>query len=243
LRAITRLAIVCSIVAVTLSVAAPANAESFTFYSDRAAFLAAVGRSITDDYSGYGVATGAAPGQFSDAAMSAVLGETAYKSTPSNQNLVGDVYRFGDKTNYCPGCNGNFQLSFGNTSLSVGDGVFGVGVNIVLHTSRRSAIGDVIPGDPSLDGTVLVEFTNGEVLAVTVPADVGFFGPEIHFLGVTDQRGIESLTFGIEPLSRLHFWAIDDLTIAAVPEPASILLLGTGLGVITWLVRRRATRA
>jgi len=211
------LAILCSIVAVTLSVAAPANAEPFRFYSDKASFLAAVGTSITDDYSAYGIAAGGTPLQLSDAQMSAVLGETVYESTSSpDLNLVGDVYAYGDKTNYCAGCNGNFRLTFRDTSLSQAGGVFGVAVNILLHTSRHSGIGDVIPGDTSLPGTVLIEFKNGEVLPITIPADVGFFGPQIYFLGVTDNRGIKSLTFGIERSA--HFWVIDDLTIAGRPK-------------------------
>ena len=49
-----------SLVAVALSVAAQANAEPFTFYADRASFLAAVGESITDDYTAYGFAPGMA---------------------------------------------------------------------------------------------------------------------------------------------------------------------------------------
>jgi hypothetical protein len=83
---------------------------------------------------------------------------------------------------------------------------------------RHSSLGDVIPGDTVLPGTVLVEFKNGHVIAVTIPADVGFFGPKIYFLGLTDNRGIKSLTFGIEPLSLRHFWVIDDLTIAGRPK-------------------------
>jgi hypothetical protein len=203
------------IVAVALSVAAQANAEPIKFYPDRASFLAAVGPSFTDDYSAYG-----APGssvQLSDAAMSAVRGETAYEAISFHDlNLVAP---FGDGgPSYCAGCNGNFRLSFDNTSFSVGGGVFGVGVSILFHTSRHSARGDVIPGDTVLPGTVLVEFKNGKVLAVTIPADVGFFGPDSFFLGLTDRRGIKSLTFGFEPLSRRHFWVIDDLIIADRPR-------------------------
>jgi hypothetical protein len=198
-----------------LSLAVQVNAEPFTFYPDRASFLAAVGPSMTDDYSAYG-----APGssvQLSDAEMSAVLGETAYEAISFPDLNV--VAPFGDGgPSYCAGCNGNFRLSFDNTSFSVGGGVFGVGVTILLHTSRHSARGDVIPGDTVLPGTVLVEFKNGKVLAVTIPADVGFFGPDIFFLGLTDNRGIKSLTFGIEPLSQRHFWVIDDLTIAGRPK-------------------------
>jgi hypothetical protein len=211
--------VIVSIVAVALSGAARANAEPFTFYADRASFLAAVGESITDDYTAYGVVPGAAPLQLTDAEMSAVLGETAYESTSiPDLNLVGDVYLYGDGTNYCAGCHGNFRLSFDNTSLSVGRGVFGVGVNILFHTSRHSSLGDDIPSDTVLPGTVLVEFKNGHVMAVTIPADVGFFGPEIYFLGLTDSRGIKSLTFGIEPLAQRHSWVIDDLTIAGRPK-------------------------
>jgi hypothetical protein len=206
-----------SLVAVALSVAAQANAEPFTFYADRASFIAAVGESITDDYTAYGVVPGMAPPQFTDAEMSAVLGETGYEAISfPDLNLVAP---FGDDgPAYCAGCNGNFRLSFDNTSLSVGRGVFGVGVTILFHTSRHSARGDVIPGDTVLPGTVLVEFKNGHVMAVTIPTDVGFFGPEIYFLGLTDNRGIKSLTFGIEPLSLRHFWVIDDLTIAGRPK-------------------------
>jgi hypothetical protein len=185
------------------------------FYADRASFLGAVGPSITDDYSAY-TSTPESPVVLTNAAMSAVLGETSYESLSfQDLNLVGDVYVHGDGTNYCAGCNGNFRLTFDNTSLAVGGGVFGVAVDIVLHTARSAAIGDVIPGDRVADGTVLVEFTDGTVDQVTVPADIGFFGPETFFLGLTDDRGIKSLTVGIEPIPQRHRWVIDNLTIAA----------------------------
>jgi hypothetical protein len=191
-----------------------------TYYTDRASFLGAVGASITDDYSGY-------PPQWvtlTNAEMSAVLGETSYESLSfQDLNIVGDVYIHGDGTNYCAGCNGNFRLTFDNTSLTVGGGVFGIAVDIVLHTSRHSAIGDVIPDDTVADGTVLVEFTDGTVDQVIVPADIGFFGPETFFLGFTDDRGIKSLTIGTEPIPLRHSWVIDNLTIAApVLKPITI---------------------
>jgi hypothetical protein len=197
-----------------LLLAAPA-AASETFYPDRASFLGAVGPSITDDYTGY-TATPSTPVNLTNEEMTAVLGETSYESfSASNLNSVGDVYVYGDGTNYCAGCNGNFRLTFDSTSLTVGSGVFGVGVDIVLHTSRRCSIGDICPGDPVVDGTILVEFTDGDVEQVTIPADVGFFGPETYFLGVTDDRGIKSLTVGTAPFPERHRWVIDNLTIAS----------------------------
>ena len=190
---------------------------STTFYPDRASFLGAVGPSITDDYTGY-TATPSPPVNLTNAEMTAVLGETSYESfSASNLNSVGNVFRNGDGTNYCAGCNGNFKLTFDGTSFTLGGGIFGVGVDIVLHTSRLCSIGDICQGDPVVDGTVLVEFTDGAVEQVTIPADIGFFGPETYFLGVTDDRGIKSLTVGTAPFSQRHRWVIDNLTIALMP--------------------------
>jgi hypothetical protein len=147
------------------------------YYADRIAFLTRVGTSITDDYSGYTITPGT-PLSLTDAEMSAVFVETEYESISfSDLNLVGDVYIHGDGTNYCAGCNGNFKLRFDNTSLSTGGGVFGIGIDIVLHTSRRSSIGDIIPGDRVEPGTVVVEFTDGVTESFAIPPDIGFFGP------------------------------------------------------------------
>jgi hypothetical protein len=203
-----------------------------TYFADRASFLAAVGTTITDDYSGY-TPTPNNPVVLTNTQMSSVLGETVYESISfSDLNLVGNVYIYGDGTNYCAGCNGNFRLLFDDTSLSIGGGIFGVGVDIVLHTSRHSSIGSVIPGDTVVDGTVLAEFSDGSVEAITVPADVGFFGPEVFFLGLVDERGIRSLTIGTEPLPQRHLWVIDNLTVAsAVPLPTPIMLLCSALPV------------
>ena len=193
-------------------------------YFDRGAFLSAVGASITDDYASAGYAAGL----LTDAQMSAVLGETKYTAlTFPNQNQVGDVFVHGDGSNYCSGCNGNFLLSFEDTSLTIGKGVFGIGLDFVLHTSRNSAIGDVIEGDVSLPGTIRITFANGKFEDYLIPADVGFFGPDPYFFGITDSRRISSILIGTEPTESRHFWVIDDLTIASrkVPEPAGIGLL------------------
>ncbi len=205
--------------------------------------MAAVGPSVTDDYSNPSYAALASPqGVLTNEQMNSVLGEARYEPiTFPDQNQVGDVYVYGDGANYCSGCNGNFKLGFANTSLTVGDGVFGVGVDIVFHTSRRSSVGDVIPGQTSDEGTVMVEFKNGQVEFITIPADVGFFGPEVFFFGLTDNRGIESLTIGTEPASLRHSWVIDNLTIGGrrVPEPTTLALLGLGLAGLVFTLRGR----
>src|SRR5262245_16398995 len=64
-----------------------ASSPPSIFYSDRASFLACVGESITDGYTGYGDPN--TPVQLSNAAMSAVLGETEYETLScADCNLV-----------------------------------------------------------------------------------------------------------------------------------------------------------
>ena len=52
----------------------------------------------------------------------------------------------------------------------------------------------------------------------TVPPDIGYFGPQSFFIGLSDRRLIKSMTFGSEPLASRHFWGIDNLTIAKKPR-------------------------
>lgn len=218
-----------------------ALATPTTIYSDRASFLDALRHSITDDYSGYN-ATPHSPLQLTDAKMTAVLGETRYESISfPDLNLVGNVYAYGDGTDYCAGCNGDFTLFFDDTSFSRHYSVFGVGLDIVLHTSRHSSLGTILPGDTSVPGTVHVVYSNGDSDDLTVPADVGFLGPQIYFLGLTDTRGIFSLTVGTEPLTDRHTWVIDNLTIGTnVPEPGTLPLAALGLVAVISLGKYNA---
>jgi hypothetical protein len=215
------------------------------YYLDRASFFSSIGDSITDDYSGYPWPEPS--GVLTNIQMSAVLGETRYESISfNNLNIVGNVYTYGDGSNYCAGCNGNFKLWFDNTSVTEGGGVFGMGVDVVFHTSRHSSLGDIIPGDSVVDGVILVEFADGTSSYLTVPADIGFFGPEVFFIGITNEVGIKSITMGVEPLYRRHSWVIDNLTIAkqtssAVPIPPSVYLLGSGLMGLVGLRRKFKT--
>jgi hypothetical protein len=222
---------------VMLGLLTSAHAQTIQ-YSDRASFLNAVGQSITDDYSAYPSSSESSV-RLTNAEMSAVLGETRYESLSfTDLNLVGDVYIHGDKTNYCAGCNGNFQLIFDDTSLSRRGGVFGVGLDILLHTARRNAIGDVVPGDTVADGGIRIELTDGTVKLLTIPADIGFFGPETYFLGLTDSRGIRSLTIGVEPFAERHRWVIDNLTmqrhsVSPIAAPRRLFPLSSGRPTIS----------
>ena len=150
--------------------------------------------------------------------MSAVMGEATYEAlTFPNQNQVGDVFARGDGSNYCSGCNGNFSLGFDSTSFSENGGVFGVSLDIVFHTSRRVSLGDDDPSNPTYEGSVEIQFADGSIEQIWIPADIGYYEPSIYFLGITDERGIASITIGTEPTAKRHSWVIDNLTVAASP--------------------------
>jgi len=210
--------------------------SSTIFYQSRAEFMGNVSASITDDYTGY------VTGVYTDAGMSAVLGETTYEAvTFPNRNQVGNIFSYGDGSNYYSGCNGNFKLGFGSTSFSESGGVFGVGLDIVLHTSRRVSIGDDDPSNPTFEGSVAIQFTDGSTQGILIPADIGYYERSIYFLGISDDRGIASITIGTEPLASRHSWIIDNLTVAssAVPIPPAVWLFGSGLLGLIGIARQK----
>jgi PEP-CTERM motif len=219
------------------------HASPTTFYTDRTAFLDAVRQSFTDTFSDYGATVGTAV-QLSDAAMQAVKGETRFEplSLPG-LNLVTDYSLRPGEFGYCAGCNGNFKLWFDDTSLTIAGGVFGVALDVLLHTSRRASIGDDPTANPTFPSEILVEFANGQTTSIVVPADVGYYNTETYFFGITDARRIRSLTVGTESMADRHSWLIDNLTIATqVPEPATSALMLVGLASLGFMARRHKHR-
>lgn len=151
-----------------------AQADPTTIYTDRASFLGAVRQSMTDTFSDYG-----GPIQLTNAQMHAVKGETRFEPlTFPDENLIDDYrYRPGDK-GYCAGCNGNFRLWFDAMSLSRAGGVFGVALDIVLHTSRRVSIGDddlVVAAPFEADSCVIVSQESGKPAENTLGAAVTIY--------------------------------------------------------------------
>jgi hypothetical protein len=211
----------------------PVDASTIT-YSDRLTFQAALGASITDDYSAPGYQHGdradplASPYDlFSNAAMSAVFSETTYESTAHRDvNLITH-----DPTNsdyYCGGCNGTFRLTFDSTSLSTPTGVFGAGFNFIN----------------TADYYAFVTFGDGSTASYLLPTVAHVVGPFRGFFGITSDLGVSSIHLGLEDggASFEAAFAIDNLTIGdpaaaanAVPDTAAsmtLLLLGlSGLAV------------
>jgi hypothetical protein len=203
---------------VSLAVSAVPAQAATTSYSDFGSFSAQLGSYLTDDYSN--------PAYVfiqSDAAMTAVLGETRYQSTGFlNWNIVESIER------YCAGCNGSFQLSFDATSYGTASGVFGVGMDIVYNN------------DSYYDAFV----TFGD------NSTANYANVAVGFFGLTSDLAIKSIAFGPnggQPSTDGAF-GIDNLTIgtagvAPVPEPASWALMIGGFGLIGSTMRRRSVRA
>jgi hypothetical protein len=206
---------------VTLVLQSATLKASSVFYADRVSFEQAVTETLTDDYSHQGYGSGV----LTDLAMTQVYGQTTYTSIsfPNFHFVTQPAYR-PNETGYCSGCNGNFQLGFGETSFSKNGGVFGVALDILVHTSRRVSFGDDNPASPSYDGIIKIEFTDGTYSFATIPKDIGYYQAGNYFFGMTDSRGLKTITIGTEPNPQRHIWVIDNLTIAdgAVPNPVPL---------------------
>lgn len=170
-----------------------------TYFASRPVFAGQLGASVTDDYANPGYVS-----IQSNAAMSAVLGETDYRSTHfSDWNIV-------TGQTYCAGCNGSFELGFATTSVGNASGVFGVGLDVV---GNSGIFAFVTFGDGSTDNVLVT----GSFFGLTSPQAI----KTIHF----------GLSGGVA--TNQMYFQIDNLTIgdaaAQVPEPASLALLAMAL--------------
>jgi len=191
-------------VAASMMLAVQAQATE-TSFADRAPFSAALGVSVTDDYSNPGYVFSQ-----SNIDMSAVLGETDYQSTGfDNINVVSSAL-------YCAGCNGSFTLSFGTTSVTQGNGVFGVAFDYFNL------------GDPSYDALVTFADGDSELYVLDTTDRIAF-----AFWGLTSTRQIASIAFGPSgEVSVFGAFGIDNLTVGAIPEPTTWAMLIIGVGLI-----------
>jgi hypothetical protein len=153
--------------------------------------------------------------------MSAVLGETKYRTTGwDDHNLV---YRQAPLDYvYCAGCNGSFELGFTGTSVGTSAGVYGVGFDFENYTGYYAFL--IFADMSTLNYRLPVQRWPG------------------RFIGFTSNRRIRSLHIGLSAgrPTRDGSFVLDNLTVAAapVPEPATGALLALGAAG-AYLGRRR----
>ena len=201
-----------------------AQADTMT-YSNSASFFSAIGTNLTDSYSEAGYAafeidnTGFA--LMTNAQMDAVFGETTYVTTEfPNNNIVNNVGT--PSAYYCAGCNGSFILGFTSTTIGNAKGVFGVGFDVEGFTNPNE-YAYVTFGDGSTNNYLL---TPGGYFGITSTLEINSIAVGLMNGGLTDQLvGITDLTIGATPL-------------AAVPEPASLVLLVAAIACVGSKLRK-----
>ncbi|MEH6478131.1 MAG: hypothetical protein V7727_20730 [Sneathiella sp.] len=214
------------------------SAFAATTYTDRSLFEATLGTSVTDDFSdaGYGRPALGTVSRFTNAEMSAVLGETDYTSTsigyPIRSNTVFGINAANGYA-YCAGCNGSFNLGFTSTSVGTSDGVYGVGIAFLNYE------------DPFF--TAFVTFGDGSTANYALPQSNSFQ----TFFGITSDLLVTSMHLGLVDGATAQYkglFVLNNLTIgsaasiSAVPLPAALPLYGAGmalLGLVGWHRKRK----
>jgi len=215
------------VVTVVLGVSAPAHADTIT-YANRLTFQAALGTSITDNYSAAGYEHGDLSDllnqdTFSNAAMSAVLGETDYQTTRIGSQQLNYVMHEAANDYYCTGCNGSFRLLFSTTSVGTASGVYGAGFNFINAPSTTPLY------------HAFVTFGNGTTTDYALPFVASAPGvPFAGFFGITSDLQISSIHLGLAN-GQTTFegsFAIDNLTIGSQAGAQSVPDAGSSLALL-----------
>ena len=170
-----------------------------TLYTDEATFISAHLSSITDSYS---AASGYTTGTHSAAVMNAFFGESEYAST---QHSVPNWNIVRPDNFYCAGCNGSFEVSFLNTSLSTASGVSGVGIRYFNTSSSTPYVAYVTYGDGTTEN---------------FPLPVAAFSSRLYF-GITSPESIEKIHFGLAGglMTSSGSFGLENLTIGNTTPP------------------------
>lgn len=228
----------------SMLVVGSSEARASTISLDRQSFEAQLISIIVDDYSSPGYFHGNLTDlpifdRFSDAAMSAVLGETVYQTTGwVDSDMVSNPDASANRA-YCAGCNGSFLLDFTQTSVGSSQGVFGVGFDMIRNYLLPSDVSPLPPG--TLGYHAFVTFGDGSAADFVLPLADQYTVQS--FWGITSPDLVRTIHIGLANggVTQTSAFIMDNLTIGAqAPEPTTVVLVGGGLGC-AWLRARRVT--
>jgi hypothetical protein len=217
----------CALIALAVGLGSLA-ARADSFYSSEAAWAGALSSSPTTinfegigaPYAGTTSILGVGPGS------STTVGGVTFGIGPSgNANLL----VIGGDGSYYP---------VSTLSAQPTDGVSPADFSISLPSSVTALGFDF--GALYVGSTATITLSDGTVQTVTVPASTS-----LAFFGVTAPGGIDSLDITLPGSSTTYGLAVADFsygstnTTPPVPEPSSLLLLGSGLVGLAGMVRRK----
>lgn len=185
-------------------------------YSDEASFLAAIGASATDTFDDL------SPGVGYTGPLVRSAGDVSYTvSTAPNSPIL---YGAGDANDAWLSSNNRKDFiifeGFSQPVYAIGAYAFGSDVNGLFKDGGVTA--------------ARITTAEGQTVSFTVGADVdNYFG----FVSTSAITMFEIRTFS---LSNNGTWpTVDDLTVAAVPEPGTYAMLLAGLAAVGFVARRR----
>lgn len=201
--------------AALVAASSAAHAE-LTLYTDEASFLAAISNAATDTFDDL------APGVGFDGPVQRSAGIVSYTvSSGPNSNIL-----------YGAGTVGDPWLSSNNARDTITFDGFSAGT----YAAGANFFGSDIDGNFLQRGVVIVSATDtdGSLQTFRVRAS------ESTFIGFVSDEALTSLSVRVLSLRNNPVWpTVDNLTVAAVPEPGTYAMLLAGLGVLGFLARRR----
>jgi len=205
------------LVAVVALLAAGSSQAAIQVFTDESSFLAALSSYATDTFDDL------MPGQAYDGPLSRSAGSIGYSAwtTPNSPTLYG------------AGSGSDAWLSSNNAA----DFIVFDGFSMPVYAAGAYVFGSDLFGEHSSTGITAVRVTNE---AAEQSVKFKFRADTTNYFGFLSDTPLVS--FEVKTLygQRNVTWpTVDDLTLAAVPEPGTYAMLLAGLAAVGFVVRRR----